>query len=269
MTGTSSDRECSAAWPRRLGCSLATCSEGGGAPAAVQRFGSAINLNVHFHTLIPDGVFDLSRPGRALFVRLPAPSDEELERILTRIIRKVARYIAQLLARIATLVPRPRTHAIRYHGVFAPTSRDRARVVPDGSGGEPGQPRPEHHQAPARSPAALQPVVAYTSPAGLSPFQPSPQPAPVTGDSDRLGPRYRVPWAELLRKVFSLDVLSCPQCGGRMELIAFFAEAGVAKRILDHLGLPSTGPPVATSRAPEETFDSAPEYDGADSTWDE
>jgi len=78
-----------------------------------------------------------------------------------------------------------------------------------------------------------------------------------------------VPWAELLRKVFSIDVLDCPQCGGRMELLAFISEAGVAKRVLDHLGLPSTGPPVATSRAPEETFEPEPEYDGADSTYDE
>jgi hypothetical protein len=43
----------------------------------------------------------------------------------------------------------------------------------------------------------------------------------------------------------------------------------VAKRILDHLGLPSTGPPVARSRAPEETFDPGPEYDGADSIFSE
>ena len=70
-----------------------------------------------------------------------------------------------------------------------------------------------------------------------------------------------------MRKVFSLDVLSCPQCGGRMEPIAFIAEAGVAKRILDHLGLPSSGPPVARSRVPEETFDPGPEHDGVDSTW--
>jgi hypothetical protein len=43
----------------------------------------------------------------------------------------------------------------------------------------------------------------------------------------------------------------------------------VAKRILDHLGLPSTGPPLSRPRAPEETFDPGPEYDGADSTRDE
>jgi len=39
----------------------------------------------------------------------------------------------QLLARIATLVPPPRTHALRNHGVFAPNSKDRTRVVPGGS----------------------------------------------------------------------------------------------------------------------------------------
>jgi hypothetical protein len=54
-----------------------------------------------------------------------------------------------------------------------------------------------------------------------------------------------------------------------MQLIAFIAEAGVARRILDHLGLPSTGPPAARPRAPEEVVDWPPEYDGADPTWDE
>jgi alkylated DNA nucleotide flippase Atl1 len=34
------------------------------------------------------------------------------------------------MARLAALVPRPRAHLTRYHGVFAPASPDRARVVP-------------------------------------------------------------------------------------------------------------------------------------------
>src|SRR5690606_33374952 len=34
------------------------------------------------------------------------------------------------IARLAALVPKPRAHQIRYHGVFAPASPDRARVVP-------------------------------------------------------------------------------------------------------------------------------------------
>ena len=33
------------------------------------------------------------------------------------------------IARLAALVPRPRAHLTRYHGVFAPASRDRARIL--------------------------------------------------------------------------------------------------------------------------------------------
>jgi hypothetical protein len=59
---------------------------------------------------------------------------------------------------------------------------------------------------------------------------------------------YRIPWADLLAKVFEIDVLACPECGGRMMLSAFIAEPTVAKRILDHLRLDSTGPPFAPAR---------------------
>ncbi|HYS07234.1 MAG TPA: hypothetical protein VEP66_00760, partial [Myxococcales bacterium] len=57
------------------------------------------------------------------------------------------------------------------------------------------------------------------------------------------GRAYRIPWAELLKKVFAVDVLSCPVCSGRMKLIAYIASSSVARRILEHLGLPTTGPP--------------------------
>jgi len=62
-----------------------------------------------------------------------------------------------------------------------------------------------------------------------------------------------------------VDVLACP-CGGRLQLIAFIAEATVAKRILDHLGLDSQGPPLARAQAPPELLDPAPSYDGIDHT---
>jgi len=58
------------------------------------------------------------------------------------------------------------------------------------------------------------------------------------GRRDRPARTYRVPWADLLTKVFAVDVLASP-CGGRLQFIAFIAEAAVAKRILDHLGLDS------------------------------
>jgi len=37
---------------------------------------------------------------------------------------------AEFLRRLATLVPPPRAHLIRYHGVFAPASRWRSQVIP-------------------------------------------------------------------------------------------------------------------------------------------
>lgn len=67
----------------------------------------------------------------------------------------------------------------------------------------------------------------------------------------------------LLRKVFAVDVLGC-SCGGRLQLIAFIAEATVAKRILDHLGLDSRGPPLARAQAPPDPLDPAPSHDGTD-----
>ena len=48
--------------------------------------------------------------------------------------------------------------------------------------------------------------------------------------------------SERLLVVFAVDVLSCPLCSGRVKLIAYIASASVARRILEHLGLPTTGP---------------------------
>ena len=45
------------------------------------------------------------------------------------------------------------------------------------------------------------------------------------------------PWAYLLRRVFELDVLACPDCGGRLRLVATIENPSVVARILEHLGL--------------------------------
>src|SRR5262252_2506442 len=47
-----------------------------GAITFVQRFGGALNLNVHFHCVIPDGVF-VRESGNVRFVMQAPPSDEE------------------------------------------------------------------------------------------------------------------------------------------------------------------------------------------------
>jgi len=48
-------------------------------------------------------------------------------------------------------------------------------------------------------------------------------------------------------RVFREDVLACP-CGGRRVVLACLTQPGPVKAILDHLGLPSTGPPLAPAR---------------------
>ena len=54
-------------------------------------------------------------------------------------------------------------------------------------------------------------------------------------------------WAELLRRVYEIDPLVCPRCGGEMRVISFITEPQVIRRILDHLekkGRTQRAPPV-------------------------
>jgi transposase len=44
-------------------------------------------------------------------------------------------------------------------------------------------------------------------------------------------------WAEMIRKVYEVDPLLCPQCGGQMKVIAFLTDYAVVDRIIDHLKL--------------------------------
>ncbi len=64
-----------------------------GSVTFIQRFGSALNLNVHFHTLLTDGVFHKKADGTFEFLRLPAPSQEELYSLVTKIRDKVLRIV--------------------------------------------------------------------------------------------------------------------------------------------------------------------------------
>ena len=57
-------------------------------------------------------------------------------------------------------------------------------------------------------------------------------------------------WAELLRRVFKIDVLECPSCKGRRKLIAFITDPPVIRAILKCLDLPSDPPVLAPARWP-------------------
>jgi ribosomal protein S27E len=44
-------------------------------------------------------------------------------------------------------------------------------------------------------------------------------------------------WAEMIRKVYEVDPMVCPQCGGAMKVIAFLTDYPVVDRIINHLKL--------------------------------
>ena len=63
--------------------------------------------------------------------------------------------------------------------------------------------------------------------------------------------RGRVPWAELLRRVFADDVLQCP-CGGRRGVLAVVTDPAIARTLLVALDLPHLAAAFAPARAPPQ-----------------
>ena len=145
-----------------------------------------------------------------------------------------------LLSRLATAVPPPRRHTVRYAGVLAPASKMR----PNRSG---------------RSPALLDGGYVGLRRANTACWpevQIVPRPAVAAGGTaeaekpaKRAGSRYR-PWAELLQRCFAIDVLACPRCGGRMRLVTLVTEAASVRRFLRGLGESTTAPARAPARGP-------------------
>jgi hypothetical protein len=100
------------------------------------------------------------------------------------------------------------------HGVFAPTSRLRDKVVPRAASTVDGAEAPAEPQVPTTSPASPSPAASPKSASPKSTSVPSP---------------YRLDWAALLVRVFGVDVLQCSRCQGKMRLIACIEEPDVAK----------------------------------------
>jgi Putative transposase len=94
----------------------------------------------------------------------------------------------EFMQRLAALVPRPRLHLIRFHGVLAPSAKWRSKVV---------------LQASEDSKSLTATAAATDS-----------QEQPEHGRPMRLG------WAKLLKRVFNLDLTHCSHCGGDLIMIA-------------------------------------------------
>jgi hypothetical protein len=118
-----------------------------------------------------------------------------------------------LLCRLATSVPPPRFHTVKYAGVLASACPWRSRIG-----------RPKSTETRTRDDTAVN---------GSKP--------------KRAG--YR-PWAELLARTFSVDVLACPKCKGRMKLIALVRKPESITRFLAGIGEPTSMPERSPPRGP-------------------
>jgi len=123
----------------------------------------------------------------------------------------------ELLEKLAALIPRPYVNLIVYHGVLAPNAKWRGEVVRFGR-------------------AKL-------------------QSEPSTSTPRKVAASYNRTWAELMRRGLDIDVLQCPDCGGRLRFAAAIMLSTAIRRILRHLGLPSDPVELAPARAPPELDD--------------
>ena len=319
----------------------------------VQRFGGAINLNIHFHSLIMDGVYYEDTNNRICFQRLPPPADAEVARVVACIAKKIhrllerrglgpkadpeeadllpreqpllaelysasvqgriaagpeagkrlkgvrfefemerggektvrgcaslsgfslhanvcipakarhqlenlCRYVSRpavaterlsrfpdgrvlyrlrhrwrdgtshvifdpvdLIGKLAALVPPPRFNLVRYHGVLAPSAHWRSRIVPKVS----------------TDASDLLNCPDCTVQKEKQDLKGKICKNPAKGHARNYS------WAELMKRVFGLDVLKCDRCGSRMRILCAINPPDAIKKILDCLGLPSRPPP--------------------------
>jgi hypothetical protein len=135
----------------------------------------------------------------------------------------------EFLDKLALLIPLPRKHRHRYHGVLAPN-------------------------APLR-----QAVIAYAGlPWGDKPALPDQEPVDIedlTQGESRIASSTVYLWAMLIARIYEILPLVCPQCGGEMEIIAFITEVDPIHRVLNHIGEPTTPPQIASARAQPVEWD--------------
>ncbi len=148
------------------------------------------------------------RPGVSQYARFSLHAGIGVEADQRAKLERLARYVSRppvsierlepvdCMARLAALVPPPRKHLTRFHGVFAPHAALPAAVTPAGRGSG------AHSRA---------------------------------GTVENPTPRHlAMSWARRLQRVFGIDIERCARCGGRLKVIASIEDPEVIARILAH-----------------------------------
>ena len=127
------------------------------------------------------------------------------------------------LARVIAQIPAPRLHAVRYLGHYSNASRGRRKK---------GKEQP---LAPGRT-----------------------RDCENDGLTDAQRRARRRAWAQLVRRVYEVDPLVCPKCGGEMRIISVILEHELITKILSHLARkgvkPGRAPPGRTAESVPEPF---------------
>jgi hypothetical protein len=166
---------------------------------------------------------DWIEPDQRLIYHLPKPRpDGQTVLYLTPL---------EFMDRLAALVPPPRKHRHRYHGVLAPN-------------------------APLRPAVTAYAGLPLEVPLPSKPLQEDTRTPEEVAESQRHSPA-RYLWAALIARIYQVLPLLCPECGSEMRLIAFITEPAPVQRILLHIGEPAAPPPISPARSPPvmETFD--------------
>jgi hypothetical protein len=133
----------------------------------------------------------------------------------------------EFVAKLAALVPPPMFNLVRYHGLLSPAARWRSAIVPFAPEAE-----PPHHD-------------------GCSTGK-----QPDRGEKSKPAcshPR-NYSWAELMKRVWELDVLKCDRCDERMRILAAIHSPDAFRGILECLGLPTRAPPICSALRNEQEF---------------
>ena len=124
------------------------------------------------------------------------------------------------------LIPPPRKHRHRYHGVLAPNAPLRQAITACAG-------LPIHGDVATSDPVPD---------ADKDPAETEPKP-----------PSYAASlWAMLIARIYEVFPLVCPRCGGDLTIIAFLAEPVPIRRILIHIGEPAATPRIAPARTPPD-----------------
>ena len=123
--------------------------------------------------------------------------------------------VLEFIARVVDHIPEPSQQTTRYWGFYANAARGKRRKA-------------------GEQEAAARPTLA--------------------GDDavDTFTRQARLSWAKLIRRVYEVDPLLCPFCGGEMKILAFITDFATARAIRRSLKLPAQEPAPLAHGPPHE-----------------